>query len=157
MSWNVIKYKYYLLRLDPNQTDFLLFWKSALGKLKFSYIKLTAKLLSETVGIDRLKTNYNIVRVLALCQSYWAAMKKIFIYTRPCVNEMTWEFFTWLQSFCPVKLQCSFPFLSNIEETSEELPNFSMGIDLLGVDPTSNKNKAEKNSQVPRFANLSEA
>ena len=32
-----------------------------------------------------------------------------------------------------------------------------MGIDLLGVDPTSNKNKAEKNSQVPRFANLSEA
>ena len=43
-----------------------------------------------------------------------------------------------------------------MEETSEELPNFSVGIDLLGPDPTSNKNKAEKNSQVARFANLSE-
>ena len=42
-----------------------------------------------------------------------------------------------------------------MEEISEELPNFSVGIDLLGPDPTSNKNKAEKNSQVARFANLS--
>ena len=42
-----------------------------------------------------------------------------------------------------------------MEETSEEL-NFSIGVDLLGPDPTSNKNKAEKNSQVARFANLSE-
>ena len=43
-----------------------------------------------------------------------------------------------------------------MEETSEELPNFSIGIDLLGPDPTSSKNKAElkKNSQVVRFANL---
>ena len=43
-----------------------------------------------------------------------------------------------------------------MEETNEELPNFSSGIDLLGPDPTNNKNKAEKNSQVARFANLSE-
>ena len=43
-----------------------------------------------------------------------------------------------------------------MEETSEELPNFSVGIDLLGPDPPSNKNKAEKNSQVARFANFSE-
>ena len=44
-----------------------------------------------------------------------------------------------------------------MEETSEELPNFCIGIDLLGPDPTSSKNKAEfkKNSQVARFANLS--
>ena len=28
-----------------------------------------------------------------------------------------------------------------MEETSEELPNFSIGIDLLGPDPTSSKNK----------------
>ena len=42
-----------------------------------------------------------------------------------------------------------------MEETSEELPNFSIGIDLLGPDPTSSKNKAEfkKNLQVARFAN----
>ena len=102
---------------------------------------------------------YNKARVLALYKSYWAAMNKIFIYARPCVNKMTWAFFflflTWLQSFRPVKLQCSFPSLWNMEETSEELPNFSIGIDLLGPDPTSNKNKAEKNSQVARFANLS--
>ena len=31
-----------------------------------------------------------------------------------------------------------------MEETSEELPNFSIDIDLLGLDPTSNKNKTEK-------------
>ena len=43
-----------------------------------------------------------------------------------------------------------------MEETSEELPNFSIGIDLLGPDTTSDKNKAEKNSQVARFADLSE-
>ena len=30
-----------------------------------------------------------------------------------------------------------------MEETSQELPNCSIGIDLLGPDPTSNKNKAE--------------
>ena len=36
-----------------------------------------------------------------------------------------------------------------MEETSEELPNFS-----IGPDPTSSKNKAEKNLQVARFANL---
>ena len=41
-----------------------------------------------------------------------------------------------------------------MEETSEELPNFSIGIDLLGPDPTSNKNKAQKNAQVARFANF---
>ena len=44
-----------------------------------------------------------------------------------------------------------------MEETREELANFSIGIDRLGLDPTSNRNKAEKNSQVARFANLSEA
>ena len=43
-----------------------------------------------------------------------------------------------------------------MEETRKELANFSIDIDLLGPDPTSNKNKAEKNSQVARFANLSE-
>ena len=41
-----------------------------------------------------------------------------------------------------------------MEETSEELPNFSIGIDFLGPDPTSSKNKAEKNLQVVRFTNL---
>ena len=43
-----------------------------------------------------------------------------------------------------------------MEETSKELANFPIDVDLLGPDPTSNKNKAEKNSQVARFANLSE-
>ena len=41
-----------------------------------------------------------------------------------------------------------------MEETSERLPSFSIGIDFLGPDPTSSKNKAEKNLQVARFANL---
>ena len=41
-----------------------------------------------------------------------------------------------------------------MEETSQELPNFSIGIDFLGPDPTSSKKKAEKNLQVARFANL---
>ena len=43
-----------------------------------------------------------------------------------------------------------------MEEISEELPNFFIGIDLLGPDPTSSKNEAEKISQVSRFAKLSE-
>ena len=30
-----------------------------------------------------------------------------------------------------------------MEETSKKLPNFSIGIDILGPDPTSSKNKAE--------------
>ena len=44
-----------------------------------------------------------------------------------------------------------------MEETSdrEELPNFSISIDFLGPDPTKSKNKAKKNMQVSRFANLS--
>ena len=33
-----------------------------------------------------LFTEYNIARVLALYKSYWAAMNKIFIYPRTCVN-----------------------------------------------------------------------
>ena len=41
-----------------------------------------------------------------------------------------------------------------MEETSEELPNFSIGIDFLGPDPTRSKNEAEKTFQVARFANL---
>ena len=65
--------------------------------------------------------DYNIARVFALYKSYWAAMNKIYIYEPPSVNEMTWAFFfTWLQSFRPVKLQCTFPSLWNMEETSEE-------------------------------------
>ena len=41
-----------------------------------------------------------------------------------------------------------------MEGTSQKVPNFSIGIDFLGPDPTSSKNKAEKNLQVARFANL---
>ena len=37
-----------------------------------------------------------------------------------------------------------------MEETGEELPNFS----ILGPDPTRSKNKAEKHLQVAPFANL---
>ena len=41
-----------------------------------------------------------------------------------------------------------------MEETSEELPNFSIRFDFLGPDPMNSENKAEKNLQVVRFANL---
>ena len=40
-----------------------------------------------------------------------------------------------------------------MEETSKEPPNFSIGIEFLGPDPTRSKNKGEKNLQVARFAN----
>ena len=75
-----------------------------------------------------------MVLVLALYKSYWAAKNKIFIYARACVNKMTWAFFHLS--------------LWNMEETSEELPNFSIDIDLLGPDPTSNKTKAEKTRKL---------
>ena len=39
-----------------------------------------------------------------------------------------------------------------MEETSEELPNFSIGIDLLGPDPTSSKNKAELKKKLASCA-----
>ena len=35
-----------------------------------------------------------------------------------------------------------------MEETNEELPNFSIGIDLLGPYPTSNKSKAQKTRKL---------
>ena len=41
-----------------------------------------------------------------------------------------------------------------MEETSEELPNFSISIGFLDPDPTSSKFEAAKNLQVARFANL---
>ena len=43
-----------------------------------------------------------------------------------------------------------------MEETSEELPNFSIGIDLLGPDPTSSKNKAELKKKKTRKLRVSQ-
>ena len=77
---------------------------------------------------------YNTSRVLALYKSYWAAMDKT------CVNKMTWAFFLPGCKVSSFKLQYSFP---SMEKTSEKLPNVSIGIDLLGPDPTRSKNKAE--------------
>ena len=71
-------------------------------------------------------------------------MNQIFIYARPCVNKMTWAFFFYLAAkLSSFKLQCSFLSLWNMEETSEELTNFCIGIDLLGPDATSSKNNAD--------------
>ena len=42
---------------------------------------------------------YNIARVLALYKSYRAAMNKVVIYARPCVNKMTWAFFNLASEF----------------------------------------------------------
>ena len=81
---------------------------------------------------------------------YISPVDKIFIYARPYVNKMTWAFFL---PGCRVAVLLS---CSAVEETSKELPNFSIRVDLLGPDPTSSKNKAKKNSQVARFANLLE-
>ena len=39
-----------------------------------------------------------------------------------------------------------------MEETSEELPNFSVDVDFLGPDPTSRKNKAEKKTRDVRVS-----
>ena len=43
-----------------------------------------------------------------------------------------------------------------MEETSKQLPNFSVGFDLLG-HPTSSTNETEKNPQVMGFANLNKS
>ena len=53
--------------------------------------------------------------------------------------------------------QCSavqFSFSLKYGRNQRKLPNFSIGIDFLGPDLTRSKNKAEKNLQVARFANL---
>ena len=55
-------------------------------------------------------------------------------------------------------VQCSavqFSFaLKNGKNQQKTAKNFSIGIDFSGPDPTRSKNKAEKNLQVARFANL---
>ena len=38
-----------------------------------------------------------------------------------------------------------------MDETSEELPNITIGIDLLGADPINSKKKAEKNCAFRKF------
>ena len=47
---------------------------------------------------------YNTARVLALYKSYWAAINKIFIYARPCVNKMTWVLFGKFPVVCLLQL-----------------------------------------------------
>ena len=49
----------------------------------------------------QLICDYNMARVLALYNCCWAAMNKIFIYARPCINKMTWAFFFYLASEFP--------------------------------------------------------
>ena len=57
-----------------------------------------------------------------------------------------------------VLLSCSAVFLlfELWKKPAKNCPNFSTGIDLLGPYSISNKNEAEKNSQVARFENVSE-
>ena len=82
-------------------------------------------------------------------------MNKIFIYARPSVYKMTSAFFL---TGCRVSvlLSCSAVFLlfKIWKKRAKNCPIFSIGIDFLGPDSTSSKNKAEKNLQVARFANL---
>ena len=63
-----------------------------------------------SLGASRGNTFYNIARVLALYKSYWAAMNKIFIYARPCLNKMTWAFFFNLAAKLS-SFKCTFPSL----------------------------------------------
>ena len=94
-----------------------------------------------------IKTFYNIVRVLSLCKSYWAAMNKIFIYARPCENKMTWAFSFYLAAkYSCSRLSCSAVFLlfKIWKKPANNSPIFlSAFSDLLGPDPTSSKKKAE--------------
>ena len=101
---------------------------------------------------------YNIARVLALYKSYWAAMNKIFIYARPCVNKMTWAFFfPWLQS-CRL-LSCSTLFLvfKIWKKPAKNCPIFlsALTFSVLIQQAAKIKPNLKKNSQVARFANLS--
>ena len=58
--------------------------------------------------------DYNIARVLALYKSYWAAMNKIFIYARPCVNKMT----------CSALFFVPFPKYPKIDGNDKKLSSF---------------------------------
>ena len=40
--------------------------------------------LGSLISHQVYKAHYNIARALVLCKSYWAIMKKIFMYARPC-------------------------------------------------------------------------
>ena len=82
--WIVLKF----LRMIDLTTNYKWLRRKTLTTLEsLSHFTLTTPQLN----LSFLKTlNYNIARVLALYKSYWAAMNKIFIYARPCVNKMTW-------------------------------------------------------------------
>ena len=82
--WIVLKF----LRMIDLTTNYKWLRRKTLTAFdSLSYFTLTTPQLN----LSFLKTlNYNIARVLALYKSYWAAINKIFIYARPCVNKMTW-------------------------------------------------------------------
>ena len=80
-------------------------------------VKMQAFYVSQVTGKYPLQCNslfikcYNIVRVLALYKSYWAATNKIFIYARPCVNKMTCAFFFQPGFRVSILLSCGAVFL----------------------------------------------
>ena len=84
-----------LMNSPENQGTHICCWCSATLCLASSNLisKKKTVYLTRIPSGERPKAVYNIARVLALCKSYWAAMNKIFIYARSCVNKMTWTFF----------------------------------------------------------------
>ena len=86
-----------LINFPENQGTHICCWCSATLRLtspNFNKCKKRKTVyLTQIPSGERPKAVYNIARVLALCKSYWAAMNKIFIYARSCVNKMTWTFF----------------------------------------------------------------
>ena len=86
--------------------------------------------------------NYNIARILTQSNLNSASVLHNLIEHANDVNKLT--------------MQCSAVFLlfKIWKKPAKNCPIFFIGIDFLGPDPTRSKNKAEKNLQVARFANL---
>ena len=120
-------------------------WKSSMYALNINFERqMGSRFLKKVYNMY-----YNIARVLALCKSYWAAMNKIFIYARPCVNKTTWAFF--LPGIrVSVLLSCSavFLFFEIWKKPAKNCPIFLSALTFYSPDTTSNKSKAEKNSQT---------
>ena len=91
---------------------------------------------------DRRMRHYNIARIFTQSNLNSASVLHNLIEHANDVNKLT--------------VQCSAVFLlfKIWKKPAKKLPNFFIGIDFLGPDPTRSKNKAEKNLQVARFANL---
>ena len=119
------------------------FWRKYELRGNFTTQFVNCERLSHCTLPLALKVNifYNIARVLALYKSYWAAMNKIFIYARLCVNKDFFMMTCWAVFFV------SFPKCPKINGNDEKVSRFCLEFSLVLATQTNSKS-GEDVSQI---------